>query len=177
MEAVDEYFWHTHTTAIACAMSCLMAWSIWELQLKSTTKRLTAFDSSYHVHTIRTLLICCVLLTVVPYFAMHLASDDSFPRSSCHVPAKQYEGNGSVFGQILQEVANTDGHVQSAQGAIQDDIHHLYHQLRDLIIAGFTISTLVLGLLIIYFTRKCNIQRLPKEETKQVLNTSKSAEN
>ena len=63
---------------------------------------------------------CFYVIPVLILFYMEYNAD--FSSATTNIPPVQYESNGTIFSQILQEVANTDAHVQSAQVCLQTDI-------------------------------------------------------
>ena len=97
-----------------------------------------------------------ILLIIVPLTSMLLSQGKSsdFYFDLFNLPASQYETNNTIFSQILQEVANTDAHVRSTRMSVEYGFRELSNRLYKTIIAGIISATAMLGLLIIYRTRK-----------------------
>ena len=157
---LDFYFYAEHTTTIDCIVLLFMTWVIWKLRLKKLAQRMAEYDLFYTVKRSRAMLICCILLVSVPYLVMSNIGEPIFQLEDVTIKPKQYSGNDTIFSQILQEVANTDGHILSTKASIQEDFRNLYRDLRNILVAGITISTFLLGLIIMYFTRNHDVQKL-----------------
>lgn len=157
---LDFYFYAEHTTTIDCIVLLFMTWVIWKLRLKKLAQRMAEYDLFYTVKRSRAMLICCILLVSVPYLVMSNFGEPIFQLEDVTIKPKQYSGNDTIFSQILQEVANTDGHILSTKASIQEDFRNLYRDLRNILVAGITISTFLLGLIIMYFTRNHDVQKL-----------------
>lgn len=153
-------FYTKHTKTIDCIVLVFMIWVIWKLRLKTLAQRMAEYDSFYTVKRSRAMLICCVLLVSVPYLVMSNFGDPIFQLEDVTIKPTQYSGNDTIFSQILQEVANADGHILSTKASIQEDFRNLYRDLRNILVAGITISTFLLGLIIMYFTRNHDVQKL-----------------
>lgn len=87
-----------------------------------------------------------LFLMIVPYVAMHITHDAIWPFSYTISPV-QYENNNTIMSQILQEVANTNA-------AVRSEVRYFADRLYKTMLTGITSSTIVLGLLIFYRTRK-----------------------
>lgn len=94
-----------------------------------------------------------ILLIIVPLTSMLLSQGKSLD-FYFNLPASQYETNNTVFSQILQEVANTDAHIRSTRMSVEYGFRELSNRLYKTIITGIISATAMLGLLIIYRTRK-----------------------
>ncbi len=82
-----------------------------------------------------------------------VAYNAEFSSAITNIPPVRYKGNDTIFSQILQEVANTDAHVQSAQVSLQTDIKQAVVKLYDMMQIGFLFMFIMLTI-IIYRTRK-----------------------
>lgn len=144
-------FYTKHPITIDCIISLFMIWLIWKLYLKRLAQRMAEYDPFYEISNARSMLICCVLLCMVPYIVLSNFCDPALQSTDTTISPTQYSRDDTVFAQILQEVADTDGHVLSAEASIQEDIRNLYRDLRNMFIAGISISTILLGLIVVYF--------------------------
>ena len=170
-------FYTKHTKTIDCIVLVFMIWVIWKLRLKTLAQRMAEYDSFYTVNRSRAMLICCVLLVSVPYLVMSNFGDPIFQLEDVTIKPTQYSGNDTIFSQILQEVANADGHILSTKASIQEDFRNLYRDLRNILVAGITISTFLLGLIIMYFTRNHDIQKLTSIDKNNESNTDATRDN
>lgn len=87
-----------------------------------------------------------LFLIIVPYLTMDTMHSFLFPYSNQITPT-QYQGNDTILSQILQEVANNNAEIRT-------EIRSSANQLYKILLTGITSSTVVLGLLIFYRTRK-----------------------
>lgn len=170
-------FYTKHTKTIDCIVLVFMIWVIWKLRLKTLAQRMAEYDSFYTVKRSRAMLICCVLLVSVPYLVMSNFGDPIFQLEDVTIKPTQYSGNDTIFSQILQEVANADGHILSTKASIQEDFRNLYRDLRNILVAGITISTFLLGLIIMYFTRNHGVQKLTSIDKNNESNTEATRDN
>lgn len=170
-------FYTKHTKTIDCIVLVFMIWVIWKLRLKTLAQRMAEYDSFYTVKRSRAMLICCVLLVSVPYLVMSNFGDPIFQLEDVTIKPTQYSGNDTIFSQILQEVANADGHILSTKASIQEDFRNLYRDLRNILVAGITISTFLLGLIIMYFTRNHDVQKLTSIDKNNESNTDATRDN
>lgn len=115
--------------------------------------KIAFFEHLYNSRYSLTSIWLLFLIVTLPVY-MHIASGDKPVMSQWDIPATQYEGNNTIFSQILQETANTDAHVRSAKSNIQADIVSQSDRLYKATVTGITMATVLLGLLIIYRTRK-----------------------
>lgn len=164
-------FYTEYPTTIDCGVLIFMIWVIWKLYLKGLAQRMAEYDPFYEVKNVRAMLICCVLLCVVPYPVLSNFGDTTLQSADVTIQSTQYSGNDTIFSQILQEVANTDGHILSTKASIQEDFRNLYRDLRNILVAGITISTFLLGLIIMYFTRNHDVQKLTSIDKNNESNT------
>ena len=84
---------------------------------------------------------------------IYMIYNAEFSSAITNIPPVQYKGNDTIFSQILQEVANTDAHVQSAQVSLQTDIKQAVGKLYDMIQIGFLFMFIMLTI-VIYRTKK-----------------------
>ncbi len=123
--------------------------------LKTTMHvKIAFFDKLYNSRPNGITYIWLLLLIAIPLISMYVIGGDEPVISQWNLPATQYKGNDTIFSQILQEVANTDAHVCTAKSNIQSDIVSQSNRLYKTTVAGITAATVVLGLLILYRTRK-----------------------
>ena len=124
--------------------------------LKTTLHvKIAFFEMLYNSRSNITSIWLLFLIVTLPVY-MHIAGGDKPVISQWDIPATQYEEKHTIFSQILQEVANTDAHVRSAKSNIQTDIVSQSDRLYKATVTGITMATVLLGLLIIYRTRKPN---------------------
>lgn len=87
-----------------------------------------------------------LFIMIVPYAAMYITNYAIKPSDYIITP-DQYERDGTVYPQILQEVANTNA-------AILSEVRLHADRLYQTMLTGIISSAIVLGFLIFYRTRK-----------------------
>lgn len=100
------------------------------------------------------LFLWVLLMIAVPLCAMYLVGGEEFSLKMGDISPTKYNGNGTILSQILQEVANTDATVRRCEFYIQFAIWEEAQRLYKTIVTGIATATLLLGLLILYRTRK-----------------------
>lgn len=95
-----------------------------------------------------------LLMIAVPLCSMYLVGGEQCSMNMGDISPTKYNGNDTIFSQILQEVANTDATVRRSEFYIRFAIREESQRLYKTIVTGITTAALLLGLLILYRTRK-----------------------